>query len=141
MTYCPKCGNKVDEEMTFCPKCGAPLKPGQPSPAAAAQTGAGAAPPVSYRYYREEKHEKGEKEEKEEKGEKDEKAEKHESGAFRWIGPIIGGLVLIFLGVMFLFPAIMQREFWAFFFFAIGVIIIVSVVWGASKASKRNPKP
>ena len=26
MSYCPKCGNKVDETMAFCPSCGASLK-------------------------------------------------------------------------------------------------------------------
>ena len=26
MSYCPKCGNKVDETMVFCPQCGASLK-------------------------------------------------------------------------------------------------------------------
>ena len=26
MSYCPKCGNKVDETMAFCPRCGASLK-------------------------------------------------------------------------------------------------------------------
>ena len=23
MSYCPKCGNKIDESMAFCPRCGA----------------------------------------------------------------------------------------------------------------------
>jgi hypothetical protein len=26
MSFCPKCGNKIDDTMTFCPKCGTPLK-------------------------------------------------------------------------------------------------------------------
>ena len=26
MSYCPKCGNKVDETMVFCPHCGTSLK-------------------------------------------------------------------------------------------------------------------
>jgi uncharacterized membrane protein YvbJ len=24
--FCPKCGNRVEEEMVFCPRCGASLK-------------------------------------------------------------------------------------------------------------------
>jgi uncharacterized membrane protein YvbJ len=31
MSYCSKCGNKVEESMTFCPNCGAPLKTAAPS--------------------------------------------------------------------------------------------------------------
>ena len=26
MSYCPKCGNKVEETMVFCPHCGTSLK-------------------------------------------------------------------------------------------------------------------
>ena len=26
MSYCSKCGNKVEKNMAFCSKCGAPLK-------------------------------------------------------------------------------------------------------------------
>jgi hypothetical protein len=55
MSYCPKCGNKVEESMTFCPNCGASLKaqaPAQP-----------AYQPMRRR------HEKAEKGEKQEKGE------------------------------------------------------------------------
>lgn len=28
MNYCPKCGNKVDENITYCPNCGARLEEG-----------------------------------------------------------------------------------------------------------------
>ncbi len=28
MNYCPKCGNKVDENITYCPNCGARLETG-----------------------------------------------------------------------------------------------------------------
>ena len=28
MKYCPKCGNKVDENITYCPNCGARLEEG-----------------------------------------------------------------------------------------------------------------
>ena len=28
MNYCPKCGNKVDENTTYCPNCGARLEEG-----------------------------------------------------------------------------------------------------------------
>ncbi len=49
MSYCPKCGNKVDETMVFCPRCGASLK-GTATP--------GQAPPTQpYRYEKAEKNE------------------------------------------------------------------------------------
>jgi len=128
MAYCSKCGNKVDEDASFCPNCGASLKPGQSQYAAA---------PLTYSYDREEKHEKREKEEKNEKGER---SEKSEQGQFRYIGPIIGGVVLIVLGLMFLYPQTMMRETWALLLAAVGMIIIVGAIYAAMKASKQNPK-
>ena len=115
MPYCPKCGTEVREEMAFCPKCGAPLK----------------GPPAGYR------PEKAEKSEKEEKREKTEKYEKREFGV---IGPLIGGLILIFLGLMFYLEltGFARREIlWAFFFVIIGIIIIIGAVY----AARRHPRP
>ena len=89
MAYCPKCGNKVDETMAFCPRCGASLKVEAPVQAAPA-------PQVPRR---EEKAEKGEKQEKQEKQEP-EKGEKHEKGEYGFIGWLIGGLILMFIGAM-----------------------------------------
>jgi len=115
MPYCPKCGTEVREEMAFCPKCGAPLK----------------GPPAGYR------PEKAEKSEKEEKREKTEKYEKREFGV---IGPLIGGLILIFLGLMFYLQLIGYRVWeiaWALFLVIIGIIIII----GAIYAARSHPKP
>ncbi|MCP8310713.1 MAG: zinc ribbon domain-containing protein [Candidatus Methylarchaceae archaeon HK02M1] len=120
MPYCPKCGTEVREEMTFCPKCGAPLK----------------APPAGYRP---EKYEKREKEEKEER-EKREKTEKYEKREFGVVGPIIGGLILIFLGLIFYFQIIGFARIeilGALFFFILGIIIIIGAVY----AMKRHPRP
>jgi uncharacterized membrane protein len=126
MPYCPKCGSGISEEMVFCPKCGAPLKGEQVSTAAKH--------PVNYRY---------EKNEKDEKHEKGEKAEKHEKQAHGFIGPLVGGLVLVLLGLMFYTQMILginKEMIWALFFIIIGVIIIVGVIYGAMLASKRYPK-
>jgi len=130
---CPKCGAKVTEEMAFCPKCGAPLKAEKPKE----QPVAAPAPSIVYRGEKAEKHEK---EEKGEKGEKGERAEKHEKREFTFIGPLIGGLVLIFLGVISLLQItgrINKEILWALFFVVIGILIIV----GAIMASRRHPKP
>ncbi len=126
MSFCPKCGNKVTEDMVFCPKCGASLKAEQPT--------AQPARPPTYR------HEKDEKSEKGEKREKSEKREKHE---YAFIGPLIGGLILIFLGAMaYLSIAnVVQRRVWiALFFILIGIVIIFGAIYGAMLASRRHPK-
>ena len=56
MSYCPKCGNKVDETMVFCPRCGASLK---------AVSDRSTCPPPAQPYRR--RNEKSEKNEKQEK--------------------------------------------------------------------------
>jgi predicted lipid-binding transport protein (Tim44 family) len=133
MSYCPKCGNKVDETMAFCPRCGASLKavpPGQPAPA------------QPYRR-RDEKSEKNEKQEKSEQPEKSEKPEKGEQG---FIGYLIGGLILITLGLF----SVLQisgyftadsGQSWAIMLLIIGVIIIIGAIYVAMVTRKRSPKP
>ncbi len=124
MEYCPKCGSKIDEEMAFCPKCGVALKAGQVSAEAR---------PTTYR-----RHEKDEKDEKHEKG------EKHEKRGYSFLGPLIGGLVLIVIGLtsyLEITGYADRRSVWAVFFVVIGVIIIVGAIYGSMMASKRNPRP
>jgi uncharacterized membrane protein YvbJ len=144
MAYCPKCGNLVDETMTFCPRCGASLKPEtttyQAAPAATAST----VPTAPYRA-RNEKQEKQEKGEKQEKNQP-EKGEKHEKGEFGVIGWVIGGIVLIFFGVL-AYTNVVYR--WvpsgplagAFWLLAIGIVIIAVGVYFALRARMRTPRP
>jgi uncharacterized membrane protein YvbJ len=130
MSYCPKCGNHVDDSMTFCPRCGASLKGapvGQPTPSAS--------PPYRRR---------DEKSEKNEKNEKHENREKQEKGERGFVGYLIGGLVLITIGVFSImqitnpdFPAIN----WAYALFIIGIIIIAGAVYMAMLARHRHPTP
>jgi len=128
LSYCPQCGAKLEEDVSFCPKCGAPVK--------MAQTTAETRPTE---YQRGEKSEKNEKAEKHEKGEK---KEKHELGFF---APLIGGLILVFLGVAAFvgmeYPNYDWRWFWAFFLLLIGVIVIIAAIYGALVLGKRHPKP
>jgi len=128
MSNCPKCGAEVTEEMSFCPKCGAPLK--------AAQV---LTEPRFREYRRGEKSEKGEKTEKREKSEK---AEKHELG---FLGPLIGGLILIFLGIAAFigvsYPHYDLRTLGASFLLLIGVIVIVVAIYGVFVMRKRHPRP
>jgi len=127
MPYCQKCGVEVSDEMAFCPKCGAALKAKQPAEQA----------PVRHL------DEKAEKREKEEKYEKHEKQEKQEKGEFSFIGPLIGGLILIFLGLMsyLQITGALGREFTgAMFFIVIGIVIIVVGLYAAMRATRRHPR-
>ena len=131
MSYCPKCGAEVSEEMTFCPQCGAALKVTEPMP------------PKGYR------SEKGEKQEKQEKGEKNEKMEnreqpeKYEKQEFGILGPLIGGLIMILVGFMFYLAVTGVLKFqslFPIFLIIIGAIVILGVIAGAIMARGRHPK-
>ncbi|HXX88063.1 MAG TPA: zinc-ribbon domain-containing protein [Candidatus Acidoferrum sp.] len=126
MSYCPKCGNKITEDMIFCPKCGAPLKVEQ----ATTQSQA----PVTYRHEKDEKTEKGS-----EKGEKHEKREKREYG---FIGPLIAGIIILFIGLSayLSITGYNPNILWAFFLVAIGLLIVIAAVYGALMASRRHPR-
>ncbi len=132
MSYCPKCGNKVDETMTFCPRCGASLKVEAPVQAAPA--------PAPMR----QRNEKAEKGEKQEKHEQPEKGEKHEKGEYGFVWLLVGGLILIIFGFFALLriynyvPAGMDG---AFVLLIIGVVIIIAAVYFSSMARKRYPPP
>jgi UDP-N-acetylmuramyl pentapeptide phosphotransferase/UDP-N-acetylglucosamine-1-phosphate transferase len=129
MSYCPKCGSKVDEEMTFCPKCGASLKVERVTPATPGTA------TVTYR--------RDEKAEKEEKSEKHEKGEKHEKREHGFMGPLIGGVILMFIGfALYLRIARPDQEgvIWALFFVLIGLLVIVGGIYGAIMASRRHPR-
>ena len=131
MSYCPKCGAEVSEDMTFCPQCGAALKVKEPMP------------PERYRREKAEKQEKHEKREKEEKMEKGEQPEKYEKREFGVLGPLIGGLILILVGFMFYLVAtevITLKSIIPFVLVIIGVIVIVGVIAGAVIARGRHPR-
>ena len=129
MPYCPKCGRKVEEEMAFCPKCGSSL-------------GAKMFEEQGREFEERMRSEKAEKSEKEEKREKQEKdtGEKHEKEEYGFIGPLIGGLILVFLGFLFFLQIagyVTRDVASALFLIIIGVLIIL----GAIIATKRMPKP
>ena len=128
MSYCPKCGNKVDETMVFCPRCGASIKgtsPSQPTPSA-------------------QPYPRGN--EKSEKNNRQEKGQNQEKGETGFIGYLIGGLILITLG---LFSVLQLTNYfeansgqsWAIMLLIIGVIIIIGAIYVAITARKRSPHP
>ncbi len=114
--FCPRCGSQVPADAAFCPRCGAQLS-------ATTQAPTPSQPPTPYysrREYR--RHEKQEKNEKAEKGEKG----RGPGGSL--IGPIVGGLILIWLGVTFYLQesgVISSSNWWAYFLVGIGVILII----------------
>ncbi|MGD0644955.1 MAG: zinc ribbon domain-containing protein [Candidatus Bathyarchaeia archaeon] len=134
MSYCPKCGNKVDDTMVFCPHCGAPLKGATSNQAASAQP-----------YRRSEKAEKNEKQEKRGKHEHPEKGERQEKGEYGFVGFLIGGLILITVGIFSLLDLsnyyFTPGQDLAIMLFIIGIIIIIGSVYVVIGARKRFPEP
>ena len=143
MSYCPKCGSKVREEMNFCPKCGTSLKVAQPPVEAAPLPPAQPLPPSApYRAEKAERREKEEKEEKHEKQEKGEKEERYEIRELSYAGPLIGGLFLVLVGFFFYLSVtgtLRLEAFGAFFLVLIGIVIIVGAIYAAMTASRRHP--
>jgi uncharacterized membrane protein YvbJ len=124
MSYCPKCGNKVEETMMFCPKCGASLKSQTPPDST-----------VSPQQY----YQRNEKAEKQEKNQNNEKREK---GEFGYMGWLIGGLILIiigFFGILSFYGFINSGISSAALIVTIGIVILVFAVFIMSKAKKQNP--
>lgn len=132
MSYCPKCGNKVDDTMVFCPRCGASLK----------DIPSGQAVPPPQPYPRDEKREKDERNEKQEKHESREKQEKGERG---FVGYLIGGLILITIGLFSVLqisnPGMFGAQSWALMLLVIGTIIIIGAIYVAMTARRRSPPP
>jgi Flp pilus assembly protein TadB len=135
--YCPKCGADVDEKMTFCPKCGAPLEAKQPVDWRERRR-------EIRREWRERRRELRKQRREAEKPEKAEweKAEKYEKREQVFIGPFVGGLILIFLGIMLYMlvvggagPEILGASF----FILVGVTIIAAAVYGLVVAGRRHP--
>ena len=138
MSYCPKCGNEVNENMVFCIGCGASLKtsstdqPGQSSPTPAQ--------PIRS----DERSENNEKQKNQQQPTKGEKQTKGEAG---FIVYLIGGLILITLGIFSVleisgyFNSADSGQSWAIMLLIIGVIIIVGAIYVFVFARKRAPIP
>jgi hypothetical protein len=128
MSYCAKCGNKIDEEMAFCSKCGAPLKAGVDS---------------GYHTHTR-RNEKAEKNEKQEKNEKDEpeKNEKQEKNEYGYAGWLFGGLILIVIGVLSvlqLSDMISLETMGPILLLIVGSLVILAALYYLISARKRMP--
>jgi uncharacterized membrane protein YvbJ len=117
MSYCPKCGNKVEETMVFCPHCGTSLK----------ATATPVQAPLNQPY-------------RNEKAEKNDRKEKQEKSEYDFVGYLIGGSILITIGVFALLDLtspVNSSQDLAAMLLVIGVIIIVGAVYVAFTARKR----
>ena len=128
MPQCPKCGSEVDEKMAFCPKCGAPLKMERPSNLRDEWR-------TKRREWREQRREQRRR------IRQAENTEKHE---YMFLGPLIGGVVLVIFGA-FLYTLMVGvfsvQLLGALFLVFIGVIIIVAALYSIAVAKRRHPRP
>jgi hypothetical protein len=113
MPYCPKCGEEVKETMDFCPKCGFSIKGTQYEN-------------IGDRVEAEVKRAK--EEWKEERWRmRAERWQRYGEPRFSFLGPLIGGLILICLGLAFYFQIVEGlglRFFLSSFIIIIGIIVI-----------------
>lgn len=123
--------------MVFCPRCGASLRTDST---------------VDWRdelrarrrEWRERRRDLRSQRRQAEKSEQEEEWEKTEKHEYIFLGPLIGGLVLIVFGA-FLYLLIAggygAQILIALFFVFVGVIIIAAAVYGAIMAGRRHPRP
>jgi len=139
MLYCPKCGNEVSEEMDFCPKCGTALKGEQPRDMEKRGKEFGDRMAQKGREFGERMSERARL-----RAERYEKTEVHEKHEFAFIGPLIGGLIFIFLGLMLYLQVTGSLNViivGALFFVVIGVIIIAGGIFAATTMRRKHPTP
>lgn len=134
---CPKCGSEVDENMAFCPKCGASLR-------AAGPADWGEDWRARRREWREQRRDLRRQRRHAGRSEKQEEWEKSEKHEYMFLGPIIGGLVVIVFGALLYLLAVggyNAQMLTALFFVFVGLIIIAAAVYGAIMVRRRRPRP
>ena len=130
MSYCLKCGNKVDDTMTFCPKCGTQLKDTAPSQAQST--------PSTEPSKEQKEPEAGTKQEKNEVPKQAEKPKKAEYG-FVWY--LVAGLVLITTGVFLILEltnsALTPSQYLVAMLLTIGIIVVIAAIYVALSGWKK----
>jgi len=136
---CPKCGNEVSKEMAFCPKYGISLKGEQPI--GVGKSGEEHGGRMAQRM-RERARRQAER-----MARREEKYDTYEKGEMRelaFVGPLIGGLILIFLGFLLYLQvtgALNIEILGALFFVIIGIVIIAVAVFASTVLRRRHPAP
>lgn len=118
MSFCPKCGSKVEETGSFCPTCGTQVRaavPSQPLPAMPVQEKQGAVADSG----------QGKTEQP-----KEQKKAKSEYGFMYYL---IAGLVLITVGAFAILeltnPALKAGQYLILMLLTIGIIVIVGAIY------------
>ena len=137
--FCHNCGAQLVPGAIYCQRCGTPV-PGAAPPAGSAVPSPATPGPAYPNYPYRRRHEKQEKNEKNEKGEKGEKGGK----GFGIIGPVVGGLILVWLGVTFFLAqngTLVWSNWWAYFIAGIGAILILQgiLMFGLSRRTFYGP--
>ena len=126
MPYCPKCGSEVDETMAFCSKCGTSLKGSQYEDI---KDRAKAEIRDAKREWREERRRM-----------REERWNRYGGGMFRFIGPLIGGIILVLLGLAFYLQVVEGFGIWFFissFFIIMGILVIVIGIYVITVLTRR----
>ena len=134
MSFCPKCGNKIDQTMSFCPNCGVSLKSATVSRAAPTQS-----------YGTDEKDEKNLSHGDQDENKNPEEVERQEKGEHGFVVFLMGGLILITIGIFSIMDLtsyyFTSSQDLAIMLFIIGIIIISGAVYVVLIAWKRFPRP
>jgi len=122
--YCSNCGAPISEGALYCGRCGRQLNDVPTASSTPPPTwGSPGTPTSSQPPYHNERYEKHEKQEKREKGEKHEKG-----GRNGWIGPLFGGTVLIWIGIILTLAAsgsISWNVWWDWFLAGLGILLVL----------------
>jgi hypothetical protein len=143
---CPKCDKEVSEEMAFCPKCGTALKGEQPSDVGKSAQEFGGRMAQKGREFGKRMTARASRraERMARREEKYESYEKSEIREFAFVGPLIGGLILVFLGLMLYLQvtgSLNVQIVAALFFVVIGIIIILAAIYATTMLRRRYPNP
>jgi hypothetical protein len=133
MPNCPKCGAEVEENMAFCPKCGASLKPKETLDWREEMR-------QKRREWREQRRQWRAERREAEKGEKSEKSEKHE---YPFLGALVGGVILTFLGALLYYAVTANLAIelvGAYLVIVVGVAVLALAVYAAILAARRHPR-
>ena len=126
MPYCPKCGSEVDETMAFCSKCGTSLKGTQYEDI---KDRTKAESRDVRREWREERRKM-----------REERWNRYGERRFRFIGPLIGGTILVLLGLAFYLQVVEGFGIWLLLssiFIILGILVIVVGIYVITVLTRR----
>jgi len=128
MTYCLKCGSKVEDTMTFCPECGTQLKEAAPTQSTSSEPSSKQDNPTTNV--------------EPPKPLTSPKVKEHERAEYSFIKYLVGGLILITVGISAILeltnPALASGEYLALMLLVVGLILIFGAVYYALSGRKST---